>query len=116
MIKRNDEMIPEIKVNMRGGDGQAIVTPVLTKGEYKGNSRLIGVITLEPGCSIGSHVHENEEEIFYVIDGTATYNDNGTTVVLNKGDSCICLDGETHSIANCEKDTDLTVFAVILTY
>lgn len=116
MIKRHEEMISTVKPNMRGGDGQAVVTDILNKGEYKGNARLVGTILLKPGCSIGAHVHENEEEIFYVIDGTATYNDNGTTVVLNKGDSCICLDGETHSIANCEKDTDLTVFAVILTY
>lgn len=115
MIKRNDEMIPEIKVNMRGGDGQAIVTPILTKGEYKGNSRLIGVITLEPGCSIGSHVHENEEEIFYILEGQATYNDNGETVILNQGDSCVCLHSQEHSIANAT-DKTLKVFAIILTY
>ena len=45
----------------------------LLAGEYKGKSRLIGVITLEPGCSIGAHIHENEEEVFYIMEGTATY-------------------------------------------
>lgn len=116
MIKRNAEMKSDIKVNMRGGDGQVVVTEALIKGEYKGNARLVGTLKLEPGCSIGAHVHENEEEIFYIIDGTATYNDNGTEVKLYKGDSCLCLGGEEHCIANREENGDLIVFAVILTY
>ena len=77
MIKRKEEMIPDIKVNMRGGDGQAVVTPVLNKGEYNGNSRLVATIVLEPGCSIGAHVHENEEEIFYIIEGQAGVRNRG---------------------------------------
>lgn len=115
MVKRKSEMNEQIKVAMRGGDGQAVVTNILDKGEYKGNARLLGVITLEKDCSIGAHVHENEEEVFYVIEGTATYNDNGETVILEKGDSCVCLGGEEHSIAN-RNDETLKVFAVILTY
>ncbi|MGN0443830.1 MAG: cupin domain-containing protein [Acutalibacteraceae bacterium] len=115
MVKRKSEMNEQIKVAMRGGDGQAVVTNILDKGEYKGNARLLGVITLEKDCSIGAHVHENEEEVFYVIEGTATYNDNGETVILEKGDSCVCPSGEEHSIAN-RNDETLKVFAVILTY
>ncbi len=115
MIKRNANMKTALKENMRGGDGTVKITEILEAGEYKGKSRLVGVITLEPGCSIGTHVHENEEEIFYIIDGTATYNDNGETVLLNKGDSCLCLGGEEHSIAN-RTDSTVKVFAVILTY
>lgn len=115
MIKRKEEMQSEIKVNMRSGDGQAVITPVLSKGEYNGHSRLVATITLEPNCSIGAHVHENEEEIFYILEGVATYNDNGEIVTLNEGDSCVCLSGQTHSIAN-KGDKTLKLFAVILTY
>ncbi len=116
MIKRTADMKDNVKVNMRGGDGQAVVREIITKDEYDGNARLVGTITLEPGCSIGAHVHENEEEIFYIIKGTATYDDNGETVILNEGDSCICKGGEKHSIANKTADTTLQVFALILTY
>lgn len=115
MIKRNSDMTSVIKKEMRGGDGQAVVTDILNKDEYNGHARLVGTILLKPGCSIGEHVHENEEEIFYVIDGEATYNDNGKTEILHKGDSYICLGGQKHSIAN-RSENDLTVFAVILTY
>lgn len=116
MIKRNEDMTVNVKLNMRGGDGQAVIKEVLDKGEYKGSSRLVGVITLEPGCSIGAHIHENEEEIFYIIEGTATYDDNGKTEILKAGDSCVCLGGEKHSLANRTENETLTVFAVILTY
>ncbi len=116
MIKRNADMTTDIKVQMRGGNGQAVIKSVLDKGEYKGASRLVATITLEPGCSIGAHIHENEEEIFYIIKGTATYNDNGKTEILNVGDSCICLSGQEHSIANESEDEVLEIFAVIMTY
>ena len=59
---------------------------------------------------------ENEEEIFYIIKGTATYDDNGETVILNEGDSCLCLGGEKHSIANRMSEGSVQLFAVILTY
>ncbi len=116
MIKRNTDMTTDIKVQMRGGNGQAVIRSVLDKGEYKGASRLIATITLEPGCSIGAHIHENEEEIFYIIKGTATYNDNGKKEILNAGDSCVCLSGQEHSLANESENDTLEVFAVILTY
>ena len=116
MIKRNADMTTDVKVQMRGGNGQAVIKSVLDKGEFKGASRLVATITLEPGSSIGAHVHKNEEEIFYIIKGTATYNDNGRTEVLHAGDSCVCLSGQEHSIANEEREGTLEIFAVILTY
>ena len=116
MIKRNADMKTDLRENMRGGDGTVKIKEILLKGEYKGSARLVGEITLEPGCSIGTHIHENEEEIFYIIEGTATYDDNGETVILSKGDSCVCLGGEKHSLANREQNETLRVFAVILTY
>ncbi len=115
MIKRAEEMNRETKVNMRGGDGEVLMTTLIEKGEYKGAARLVATLTLEKGCSIGGHVHENEEEIFYVIEGTATYDDNGEIVTLYKGDSCLCLGSEAHSLKN-DHDETLVVCAVILTY
>lgn len=115
MIKRNSEMKFKTRENMRDGDGAVKVTDVLSSEEYNGKARLVGVLTLEPGCSIGEHLHENEEEIFYILEGTATYNDNGRTEILNVGDASICKGGENHSIAN-KSDKTLKVFAVILTY
>ena len=115
MIKRKSDMNSELKVNMRGGDGQVLVTKLLEKGEYKGSARLAATLTLEKGCSIGEHLHENEEEIFLVISGTAEYNDNGEAVTIYPGDCCICTGGQKHSIRN-NNDEALVVGAFILQY
>lgn len=115
MIKRKDEMNETIRVNMRGGDGHVKITNFLDKGEYDGHARLLATITLEPGCSIGKHIHENEEEIFLILSGTAVYDDDGTEVTLFPGDSCICRNGQSHSIANRNEQGDTVVAAIILT-
>lgn len=115
MIKSASEMKDNVRTAMRGGDGQVICRDFLNKGEYDGKARLFSTLILEPGCSIGEHVHENEEEIFLVLTGTATYNDNGTEVKLYPGDSCICKNGEKHAIANREESGTLKVAAIILT-
>lgn len=115
MIKRSHLMVNTVKPQMRGGIGQAIVTEMLSAGDYNGKARLIATITLEPGCSIGEHVHDNEEEVFYIIEGTASYNDNGKNETLNKGDSCICYSGQKHSIANKADQGTLIIAAIILT-
>ena len=47
MIKRAEEMNSETKVNMRGGNGQVLMTTLLAKGEYKGAARLVATLTLE---------------------------------------------------------------------
>ena len=109
-------MHEKINVHMRGGDGSVLIREILDRGEYKGNARLTAVITLKPGCSIGEHLHENEEEIFYVLSGDAVYNDNGKTELLHAGDSCICLGGQKHALSNASETEELSVFAVILTY
>lgn len=115
MIKKAEHMTDEIKVNMRGGDGETTIKTVFEKGEYKSKARLIATISLEKGCSIGEHIHENEEEIFIIQQGTATYNDNGEIKTLKKGDACLCLDKQKHSIRN-DYDETLIFTAVIITY
>lgn len=115
MIKRNSDMNLVVNEAMRGGDGSVKVRHVLNPDEIHGKSRMTAVITLEPGCSIGDHVHENEEEIFYVMRGNVIYNDNGETMTLSAGDSCICYGGEKHGVAN-KSDETAELFAVILTY
>lgn len=115
MIKKAEQMTDEIKVNMRGGDGEAAIKTVLEKGEYKSKARLIATITLEKGSSIGEHIHEDEEEIFIIQQGTATYNDNGEIKTLKKGDACLCLGGQKHSIRN-DYDETLVFTAIIITY
>ena len=115
MIKRQNEMVKEIKEQMRGGKGSVEITHIFMQNELKGKARLCAKITINPGCSIGLHEHVNEEEIFYIIKGKGTLDDNGVTREVAQGDSVLTGGGATHSIENTGGET-LEMLAVILLY
>lgn len=58
-------------------------------------------------------MHEGEEEIITILSGHAAYDDNGTIVALEAGDTCVCKSGESHSNCKCFSKEDLILFAVI---
>ena len=105
MIKRNTDYTIQKNENMRGGDGIVTVEHLLTPEELYNKGRLYARIIIEPGCSIGQHVHEGEMESYYIIRGEAEVNDNGETVRVSAGDCVLTVDGEGHSIKNIGNDT-----------
>ena len=115
MINRQKDFKIVLNEHMKGGEGTVKVVHYALQEQIGGKCRLMAKLVLEPGCSIGEHTHENEEEIFYLLKGTAAYFDNGTWKELYEGDSAICLGGQTHSIANRTADT-VEVLATVLLY
>lgn len=115
MIRKAEQMEHDIKESLRGGKGSVVLTTLLSPGEYKGKARMVARITLEPGSSIGTHVHDGEEEIFYILNGEADFNDNGTVCRLSPGDVCLTVGGEQHSVANAGSEP-LDLLAIILLY
>ena len=112
MIRYKGNMVPEKREHMRGGDGIATVTPAFVSGDYQSDLRLYAHITLPVGASIGYHVHQGEEEFFYLLAGTAEFNDNGTVHTITSGDATVTCSGEGHSIRNIS-DTPVEILAVI---
>ena len=116
MIKRHADQKTDHMEQMAGGKGSVGIKYFADGQDYKGRSRLLGHVTLKPGDSIGYHVHEDEEEFYYILSGTAKYDDNRKeTVVVTAGDTTIALGGEGHSIENVGEDV-LEFIAVILLY
>jgi len=115
MIKRAEQMIKEIKEQMRGGKGSVEITHIFKQDELKGKARLCAKITINPGCSIGLHEHVNEEEIFYIIKGKALIDDNGTKQEAGPGDAILTGGGATHAVENTGNEP-LEMMAVILLY
>ena len=113
MIKRRDSLEVAVNENMRGGDGHVRIEHILGKSELYEKGRLYARLIIKQGCSIGYHVHEGEMETFYVISGTATYNDNGTQTELQCGDVAYTPAGSGHSIANNGTE-DLELIALIV--
>ena len=87
MLFQREKKAQELRKNCRDGEGAVLFEAVLEKG-----------------CSIGKHFHEGETEIYYVLEGRATIDDNGATVTADKGDMHICYSGQYHSVRNdCEE-------------
>ena len=101
MIREKSECKVEYREHMRDGDGTVMLTSLISgPEELNGKGRLFSVITLNPGCSIGFHVHDKDAELFYIVKGTAEYNDNGEIRTVTAGDVTICPTGTGHGIAN----------------
>ena len=67
MIRKADECKVEIREHMRDGDGQVQIQHFVDSAELYEKGRLFARLTLEPGCSIGFHVHDKDSEIFYFL-------------------------------------------------
>jgi mannose-6-phosphate isomerase-like protein (cupin superfamily) len=113
MLIRSSQMTGEVRENMRGGAGRVNLAQVVTGENLPKNVRLSAVITLEPGSSIGWHVHENETELFYFASGSGIADDNGEKKPIAAGDVLVTPDGCGHAVENNGK-VPLIFFAVII--
>ncbi len=116
MIRKNGEYKIDIRKEMRGGKGEVTIEHLWApQDELKAKTRLFARLTLKPGCSIGFHTHDQEEEVFYLVQGTAEADDNGTKVKLRAGDTILTGGGSGHSIENIGTE-NLVIMAVIASY
>lgn len=100
MVKRDNELIREIRENVRGGIGKVEFCHISKDEQLNPKCKLFARLTIEPGASIGYHQHFDETEIYYVISGQAAADDNGTPVTLNPGDVMYTGGGKGHSVTN----------------
>jgi len=114
MIRKAVNCKVEYREHMRDGNGTVKITNFIAEpSELNEKGRMFSRITLNPGCSIGYHVHDKDAELFYILRGTGVYSDNGELRMVSAGDVTICRNGEGHSIAN-ETDEVLELIAVIV--
>ena len=113
MVRSNKDVRHEVREQMRGGLGAVTVTHVLEQPEMQDKCKLCAILTVEPGCTIGLHVHNPDAEIFYMLEGTLVMTDNGKEVELTVGDTMYTAPGESHSVEN-RSDKTAKIFAVVI--
>lgn len=111
MITRSNEQKKSIREYMRGGKEYVQLT-TLSK-ELPANARLFSRLTLIPGASIGYHVHENETELFYFLEGCGRVQDDDQFFDVSAGDSMATTSGHGHFVENTGEH-DLVILAVIV--
>ncbi len=100
MIIRAEECKKETRVAMREGPGEVNITNFVSKVELNEKGRMFAKLHFEPNCGIGIHEHNNESEIFVVINGEAEYVDDETVYTIKEGDIAIVESGHKHAITN----------------
>lgn len=113
MIVRAADIEIEDQENARGGNGKLSRMMYKKASEYGGQIMAMAVMDLEPGTDIGYHIHENDMEMYLMLDGMATVSDNGTISNIVSGDLFITEKGEGHSLRN-STDKNLTFLALVL--
>jgi mannose-6-phosphate isomerase-like protein (cupin superfamily) len=115
MIRRKSEMEKEVREHMRDGKGTVEILHVFRQKELQGKVRLFARLRLQKDCSIGYHLHDGEEEIFYILSGTGRMTDGDTTSIVGPGDAVLTGGGSGHSIENAGEEP-LDILATILLY
>lgn len=66
------------------------------------------------GVSIGSHVHEINEEVYYLIKGEGVLTFDGKEYPFKSGDISLCTPGHSHAfLATSQEDAQLIVVGTV---
>ncbi|NLY44663.1 MAG: cupin domain-containing protein [Tissierella sp.] len=113
MIIKKDDMKVAKADNMKDGIGSVKFTHITDAEGLCNKGRLFSLMELEPGCSVGSHSHENDFEIYYILEGEGEVTDDGVVKKVYPGDAMITHEGHEHSLKNIG-DRTLKFIALIL--
>ena len=111
MITRKEQQAHSVREFMRGG--KKFVQHTELSAQLPERLRIFNILTLIPGASIGYHVHENETEMFYFLEGCGRVQDDDKAYDVQAGDSMATFNGHGHSVENTG-DTDLLILAAIV--
>jgi len=99
--------------NKAGGKGEIYIEHILGEAELADKCNMYAKVTVPPGCSLGEHEHHGNTETYFILQGKARYNNNGTEMTIGAGAVTYCPDGEKHAIENIG-DEDLIFMALII--
>ena len=109
-IIRDREVVKAEHIN--GGNGYILRDMLLSEKQLNGICTYVSCITLDPGCEIGNHTHSEDSEMYFLIEGSAMYTDNGEDCEVHAGDVMFCEKGDSHAIKNAS-DAPVRFVAVI---
>lgn len=100
MIMNFSQRKPIIEMCAEGGSGKLTLDKLLSKPNAPESVRMYAKASLEPGASVGYHVHNGESETYFILSGRGEYNDNGKVIEVSAGDVTFTPSGEGHGIKN----------------
>ncbi|MFF1381832.1 cupin domain-containing protein [Streptomyces sp. NPDC058308] len=92
-----------------GGNGVCRWKMLMNGMHLEGEWNCVEYVVIEPGGSVGEHVHLRTEEIYYIVSGQAVVTMDGEEIAVRAGDLVTTPIGSAHSIAN-RSDEDMHFF------
>ncbi len=102
-----DKITEAVVPHFKGGDGETCHRMFLDGANKIMRGRL------EPGCSIGYHLHDTSCEAIFILGGEACCLYDGGEERLVAGQCTYCPKGHSHSLINASTSEPLTYFAVV---
>ncbi len=115
MIRKNTDMVREVRERMRGGAGSVSIRHIFLQDEFTAPVRLCAQLTLPPGAGIGPHTHATEDEVYVILRGAGILDDGKTQTRVDAGDAILTGNGESHAIMN-DGQEPLELIALIACY
>jgi mannose-6-phosphate isomerase-like protein (cupin superfamily) len=100
MSMRLDMALLKPMPNFHGGAGTVQYRRALNSDVFLTNWAYMDHEVIPPGASDGLHRHRGVEEVYYVMNGRATFQLNGETASIQKGDAIPVKFNEAHAIVN----------------
>ena len=108
MIKLKSDRVSTVISNLRGGKGDLGREDLFVDDCVYGKTKVLAVLTIPDGASIGEHTHGPDAELYYILSGTLRVTDDGVTKDLGVGDAVFTGGGKAHSVENVSgKDVEL---------
>jgi len=96
------------------GKGLVKNTSLYGTEDFSTNLRFIIYSELKPGTSVGYHTHENNEEVYVILNGRGTMTVNGQTHEVSTGDVILNKPYWSHGLENTsDADLKILVFEVL---
>ena len=113
MVIRKEVQRLQVRDNVRGGSGTLENRHIIEPEAMFGSATLFSEFFFDPGDSIGSHAHDSDAEVYYMLEGTLTLIEDGVETQLHPGDASYAHSGVSHAIEN-RTDRPARMLAVIL--
>jgi quercetin dioxygenase-like cupin family protein len=105
----HEKDIAKEDVGPHNGGGKTTAYPFFSK--FKGGKMAFRKRILHPGSLIGYHLQQ-EQEIYYILNGNGELQMNGKTILVTTGDAILTLPGSSHGL----KPVGNEDLAVLITY
>ncbi len=111
IIRKSDMRVDES--NLRNGNGLVKREFIVEGDNLRKKAKLFSKITIPKGNSIGMHSHDDDFEVYYILQGQGRVLDGKDYVQVNEGDAVYTADGNKHFIENIGEE-DLVFIAVVI--